>query len=141
MPDEATLRQWYLVEDITYREMADRWAVMPGGDTATPQAFAAKISRYDWHVPRTMKHSGTDLTPWMGIRPEHQDKHDIQMLRKEAARRAGKVFDAKWNARIDAYLRGLNEDDCVVEYRRDTIKGWWHVKCLATDTDYVRLPA
>lgn len=138
MPDEATLRRWYLEEHVPFRVMVERWEAI-SGITVTPQGMAAKCSKYDWFVPRNMRHMGTDLTPWMDIRTEHQDCHDIAMLRKESARRQGKKFSRDANARIDAYLRGLNEDECVVEYRRDSKKGFHHVPRLPGE-EYVRLP-
>lgn len=140
MPDEATLKRWYLDEQIPYRVMVERWADA-SGVTVTTAGMAAKCSKYSWFVPRNQRHVGSPLTPWMDIRPDHQDMHDIQMLRKESARRQGKTtFTAHWVKRIDAYLRGLNEDDCVVEYRRNTKQGFWHVPRREGE-EYVRLPA
>lgn len=139
MPDEATMRRWYLDEQITYREMVERWQVA-SGVTATPAGMAARCSKYDWFVPRNMRHMGSELTPWMDIRPEHQDLHDIKMLRRESARRQGRVWDDPEVAKnLDAYLRGLNEDECVVEYRRNTKRGFWHVPRRSGE-EYVRLP-
>lgn len=139
MPDEATMRRWYLDEQIPYRVMVERWQAI-SGVTATQGGMAARCSKYDWFVPRTLRHIGSELTPWMDIRPEHQHCHDILMLRQESARRQGKTWDnPKTEKDIDAYLRGLNEDDCVVEYRRNTKRGFWHVPRRPGE-EYVRLP-
>lgn len=138
MPDEETLRRWYLDERISYRVMVERWEAA-SGITVTTAGMAARCTKYGWYVPRNMRHMGTDLTPWMDIRREHQDTHDIHMLRKESARRKGKRFPPAENARIDSYLRGLNEDGCVVEYRRDSKNGFHHVPRRPGE-EYVRLP-
>lgn len=139
MPDEATLRRWYLDEQLSHREMVERWFA-ESGERASTSGMLMKCQSYDWYVPRYLKHSGTPELPWTNIRTEHADMHDPSMLRKESARRQGKVFDAEMDGLIDAYLRGLNEDNCVVAYYRETQEGWKHVPRLKTDTGYVRLP-
>lgn len=138
MPDEATLRQWYMVEKIPYRVMVERWEAM-AGVTVTKAGMAAKCSRYDWYKPRNLRHAGSSLVPWTNIRTEHTDLHDIHMLRMENARRLGKKFKPDVEKDIDAYLRGLNEDECVVVYRRNTKKGFHHVPRMPGE-EYVRTP-
>lgn len=139
MPDEQTLRTWHVDEGRSFAEMVQLWE-QATGETVTPHGLLQKCKRYDWYVPRNLKHSGSALLPWTDIRTEHAMMHDPSMLRKEHARRMGKVYSEKTNKRIDAYLKGLIEDHCVVEYRRDTIEGFHHVPRLKTDTDFVRLP-
>lgn len=141
MPDEATLRGWYLDEHLSHRQMVERW-YEESGERASTSGMLMKCKSFPWYKPRYMKHAGTPDLPWTNIRTEHAMAHDPSMLRKESARRQGKEFDEDTNKAIDAYLRGLLEDDCVVDYRRDTIEGWWHVPRLPTDAPgtYVRLP-
>lgn len=141
MPEEATLRSWYLDEKLPYAEMVERW-YQSSGETASTSGMLMKCKTYDWYVPRYLTHKGSPELPWTNIRREHLDMHDPSMLRKESARRQGKAYSPEDDAAIDAYLRGLNEDACVVEYRRDTQAGWWHVPRKKTDAPgtYVRLP-
>lgn len=140
MPDEATLKSWSQA-GVSYKRMTELWFEM-SGEQASHSAMLQKCQLFDWYVPRQMRHAGLSaLTPWKNIRDQHTYLHDIQMLRKEAARRAGHKFNDTQNKRIDGYLKGLKEDDAVVMYRRDTIEGFFHVKRRKTDAEYTRLPA
>lgn len=139
MPDEATLRRWFLEEGLSFQAMADRW-LEERGIRASRAGMFERCKTFDWYVPRNMKHAGSNLLPWTDIRSEHTDAHDPSMLRKVHARRLGKVFDEKTDRDITAYEKGLIADGCVVHYDRNTIEGWHHVKKRKTDTDLVRLP-
>jgi hypothetical protein len=139
MPDEQLLKSWFQA-GVSYKQMVELWFEI-SGERASHPAMLGKCQRYDWYEPRQMKHAGGLLTPWTNIRDEHTYLHDIQMLRKESARRAGHKFNETQNKRIDGYLKGLKEDDCVVMYRRDTIEGFFHVKRRKGDEEYTRLPA
>jgi hypothetical protein len=140
LPDEATLRRWFLDEKLTYQQMADRWAVAPGGASVTRAAFQNDIANYDWFVPRYKKHAGTDLSPWDDIRPEHIDKWDIAMLRRESFRRQGGKLDPDAEADLNRWLQSARDGNWVIAYRRDTKRGFWRVPRRATDPDLVRLP-
>lgn len=140
-PDDATLKAWF-EDGWSYQAMADYWAVQPDGATLTHKAFQNACQQADWFVPRQARHMGTDLVPWTDIRPEHMDKYEIQMLRRESLRRAGHQFpnhDYEIQ-RLNAWLQGLRDADAVIAYKRGTQQGWWRVKRTHDDQDIVRMP-
>jgi hypothetical protein len=138
-PDVAVLKHWYYVEKLTYQEMADRWYDETGVQL-TFQAFGNACKRYGFE-PRSVKHSGGDLIPWSPILPDHTGKYIHVRLINEDARRKGKKFDEKETQRMNAWLQGLHDDNAVIAYRPDTIKGWWRVEREPGDTDIIRMPA
>lgn len=139
MPPDHLLRQWFEA-GLSYQEMADRWAAHPEGDRATRMGMQNRCHNAPWFKPRQLRHMGTDLCPWTNIRPEHQDMYDIQMLRKESARRLGKQHPPEVVAALNAWLQILRAEDTVIAYKRDTQQGWWRVKRRHTDVDIVRWP-
>lgn len=139
-PDDATLRAWF-EEGISCQEMADRWAETTNIHLSR-MAFQKAVQEADWYEPKYTRHVGTDLMPWTDIRLEHAHGYEVQMLRREALRRAGHKFpdhDTEIQ-RLNAWLQGLRDADAVIAYKRDTQQGWWRVKREHTDLDIVRLP-
>lgn len=140
LPDEATLRRWFVDEKLTYQGMADRWATMPGGAKISRTAFQNDIANYEWFQPRQVKHIGTDLVPWDDIRPEHIVKWDLNMLRRESVRRQGGKLTPGEELELNRWLQRAREGNWVVAYRPDTKRGFWRVPRRHTDPDLVRLP-
>lgn len=140
LPDEATLRRWFVDEKLTYVQMAERWAATPGGASVTRVAFRNDIKNYDWFEPRQMKHAGNDLLPWDDIRPEHVDRWDVGMLRRESFRRQGGKLRPEDEDELNRWLQRAREENWVIAYKRDTKRGFWRVPRRATDPDIVRLP-
>lgn len=138
MPSEALLKEWFQ-SGVTFKEMVELWFEISGERSSHP-AMIKRCQSYDWYVPRQMRHAGGPLTPWKDIRDEHTYQHDIQMLRKVSALRAGHKFNETQRKRIDGFIKGLHADNCVIMYRRDTIQGFYRVPREKTDTDLVRLP-
>lgn len=141
LPDETVLERWYLREKLTYKAMAERWANTPGGHSVSAAAFSAACHGAEWFEPRNRSHVGTEYWPWLNVRPEHNDEHDAQMLRLYGRRKAGdKSIKPRYVAALNAWLRGLYDENAVIAYKPNTNQGWWHVKKEAGDVDIVRWP-
>lgn len=81
-----------------------------------------------------------DLIPWE-VKPEHRWGWAINMLRTEARRRAGRTLSKVMEEKLNAWLRGLEEEGTVVHYDPDTLEGWFYVpRREGIDTDIIRVP-
>lgn len=64
--------------------------------------------------------------PWT-VRDEHQTHYAPRMLRLLGRRRKGIANSAEMDARLDAWLKQLDESNAVVVYMPDTKDGFFYV--------------
>lgn len=92
-----------------------------------------------------------DLIPWR-VEGEHVYKHALAMLRAEGRRRSGQPISAISAARLESWLKFLEEEDAVVHYDPDAVvvnpdtgeeerPGFFYVpRRRGIDTDIIRVP-
>jgi len=80
------------------------------------------------------------LIPW-SIKLEHRYSYAIQMLRKEARRRAGTEISPETEHEVDTWIAGMTRDGTVVHYEPETDQGWFYVpRRPGVDKDLIREP-
>ena len=105
LPDTEELVRLRDVEGLTYREIADQFAVTKGAvfQRFRKAGLTAEGRRY------------ADVIPWT-VREEHDQTHPIMMLRAYARRERGEQLDQRTVNMLDKWLRELRELDAVVLY-------------------------
>lgn len=80
------------------------------------------------------------LIPWT-VLAEHRYKHAAAMLRAEGRRREGQELSPLQLARLNNWLRFLQDEDVVVHYDPETEEGFFYVpRRPDIDKDIVREP-
>lgn len=68
----------------------------------------------------------TEELPWT-VKSEHLYEYPARMLRLLGRRRAGRDLKHEEAARLDLWLKRLEQDGDVVGYDPDSIEGFWYV--------------
>jgi hypothetical protein len=132
--DATEVRRWF-DEGLTYREMSERH-LEKYGVKITPTAFANFRARHG--LKRRIARS-TNLIPW-AVKPEHQMRYMVQMLRCEARLREGRDISETEQHKLDLFKGRLRDEDAVVHYEPDTEQGFFLVAREEYDEDMVRMP-
>jgi hypothetical protein len=125
-----TLREQGLTCEQIADEVARKYHVRVTG-TAISMAllragYPAKTPRYAAEIP------------WR-VRPEHNNDHDVYMLRVAARVKHGKRVSAEERRMLDAWRRQLDDQQAVVHYHRD--HGFmWVPRRPGVDTGLIREP-
>lgn len=128
LPSKTVLQRWY-DDGVSYADMARRHNAATNQNLSR-QSFFMACKRYEISERTTYDHSSV-LPP--NLRPEHTKAYDTQMIRRWDSRRQGKVYEARDDQRINGWLANLNDAKVVLEYRRNTQKGWHTVPRLPSD--------
>lgn len=130
------VRRWY-EDGLTYKQMSDLH-FEKYGVRVTPGAFS--------NVRRSMGWEGrlagaSPLMPWH-VRLDHQSTYLYRMLRLEIRRRAGLPWiSSEPESKLEDWVRGLKENQAVVDYRPDTDKGFFLTYARPDiDNDLIREP-
>lgn len=122
LPSTSRLR--HLVDQgLTHQEIADlisRETGYPVGRSTVSAALhragaASPAKRYPNEIP------------WV-VREEHQTHYAARMLRLLGRRRKGITNSSESDARLDAWLRQLEQNHAVVIYVQDTEDGFFYVQ-------------
>ena len=133
--DEAEVIRWFH-EGVTYEEMVERYrekydietTFSMWGNFRRRRGLQRRITRDD------------ELIPW-AVNAEHRHDYPILMLRKEARRRAGLPTTPDDDLAVEAWKRGMAENDTVLHYEPETDQGWFYVQRRpGIDTDLIRKP-
>lgn len=108
---------------MTHQEIADlvsRETGYPVGRSTVSAALhragaASPAKRYPNEIPWT-------------VREEHQTHYAARMLRLLGRRRKGIANSAESDARLDAWLRQLEQNNAVVTYVPDTADGFFYIE-------------
>lgn len=80
-----------------------------------------------------------DLIPW-DVRPEHDNRYILAMLRTEASIREGFEPSQAYVRRLENWRERLEEGDLVVHYDPDTDEGFFLIPREPQDDDIIRHP-
>lgn len=80
-----------------------------------------------------------NLLPWL-VQERHRYLYGAQMLRCVARMRAGYPVPARQARRVNNLITRLKREGLVIDYRPDTVKGWFYVPARPIDTDIIRVP-
>lgn len=133
--DEGEVRRW-MEDGMTYAEMAEIYREKYNIDTS-PSMWA--MARRRLGVPMRIARDDK-LIPW-AVKAEHRWDYPIVMLRMVARRRQGFELTEQYEHDVDAWLKGLEEDNTVVHYDPETDQGWFYVpRREGVDLDLIREP-
>jgi len=136
LPSDSTLAKWR-AQGMTLKQIAEK-IKSETGVSVSPSSVGAALSRagltnrvrYDEHIP------------WNPIKTEHNKEYPLVMLRLLARREGGLALTEDQDARLDAWLDRMDEQDAVVLYKYDSDEqGFYYVKRKPSDGDgYIRRP-
>jgi len=114
----------------TQQEVADKFGV-----TQAAVSNAVKRGMVDMEARRPEGRA----VPWSPISPEHRQDYLARMLRAAHRREQGLKSSSIWEARLDGFLKSMDEGGWVVDY--DPIEGFRRVpRRLGVDKGLVREP-
>lgn len=116
------LRRW-LEEGLTHQAMADRTFEVTG-ERVSRAAITMALQRYnlvDQQRPR-YEHE----VPWR-VKVEHLRAYPVRMLRTLGRRNSGEPMSAEMSARLDGWLKQLEEANAVVGYDPDSDEGFHYI--------------
>ena len=119
-----------LTEELTYREIAERWNREQGGQVTTPNAIKTLVSRQGF-ANRANRY--TDVIPWT-VRVEHLGHYHVKILRLLARSERGLSISGPEQRMLDLWRKRLGTDK-VVAYDRDTEQGFFVVARQPVDGD------
>jgi len=119
-----------LTEGLTYREIAERWNQLQGGQVTTPNAVKTLVSRQGL-ANRANRY--TDLIPWR-VRTEHLGHYHVKLLRLLARSERDLPIKPPERRMLDLWLKRMGTDK-VVAYDSDTAEGFFVLPRLPMDED------
>lgn len=131
--NESEVIRWF-EEGRTQRWMSEEYARKYNIQTS-PTLFANFRTRRG--LPRRIARD-VDLIPWH-VLAQHRNHYDVAMLRAEGRRRAGLPLAEGQAARLEAWLKKINEANVVIHYDPDTAQGFWQVPARKGE-DLIRRP-
>lgn len=135
LQNEQEFRRWW-AEDKPYQWMIDEY-MRKYGIEIVPSTIGNWRARLG--LPRRQARD-LDLVPW-SVKSEHQRKYVLTMLRAEGRRRSGAPLPPLQKARLDNWLKFMQEEGCVVHYDPDTEEGFFYVHPRpGKDRDLIREP-
>ena len=131
VPDKDTLTKWWVDEDLTRQQIADRWFAETGITVSLP-AISMAVGRYGLPAKRNR---WTNFKPWR-IEGRHEDLNENRLLRLAARRAAGMKNSAEDETWLDNWLADLKEKGRpVVAYYPDTEEGFFYHPRVPEDGD------
>lgn len=135
LPSDSTLAKWR-AQGMTLKQIVARIKEETGVAVSVSSVGAALSRagltnrvRYDDHIP------------WQPIKTEHNKAYPLTMLRLLARRDNGLALTEDQEARLEAWLDRMDEEDAVVIYKYDSEDGFYYVKRKPSDGDgYIRRP-
>lgn len=135
LPSDSTLAKWR-AQGMTLKEIVAR-IKDESGVTVSVSSVGAALSR----AGLTQRIRYDDHIPWNPIKVEHNKAYPLVMLRLLARRENGLALTDDQEARLDAWLDRMDEEDAVVLYKYDSEDGFYYVKRKPSDGDgYIRRP-
>lgn len=122
VPDKNTLQRWHDA-GMTHQAMADR-VLAETGERVSRAAISMALQRYN--ITTEQKARYRDEVPWH-VRVEHLRAYPVRMLRLLGRRRSGEPMADDLSARLDGWLRQLEESNAVVAYDPDSDQGFFYV--------------
>ena len=121
-----------LTEGLTYREIAERWNQLRGGQVTTPNAVKTLVSRQGL---ANRAHRWDGHIPWH-VRTEHLAHYHVKIMRLLARTEAKPPFPISGPERrmLNLWLKRMGSDK-VVAYDPDTEEGFFVVDRLPSDGD------
>lgn len=132
--DRQEVLRWF-AEGRTYAWMIEKYREKYGIETTQPM-WSNFRSRNQ--IPRRIARN-EELIPW-GVKEEHRYNQIVIMLRQEGRRREGLPLTKDYEARVDAWLKMLEEEGVVVHYDPETEEGFFYVPREDGDDDIIRKP-
>lgn len=106
---------------LTHQQIAEQISEEIG-EPVSRSAVAVALSRAN----RTRRTIANKAVPWV-VRPEHQNRYDLHMLRVHRRIESGKDVRASDLDRYHAWVQHLKENDAVIHYEPRSQLGFWLV--------------
>lgn len=133
IPSDSILKKW-LDEGLSHQDIVDR-ILEQDGVRVSKSSVAAAISRAG--LSHRIRHD--DYIPWSPIRADHATSYVLTMLRSAARRAHGETLPPELEARLDSWIKRLEENSVVVHYDADTAEGFLFVPRRPCDKGLIRL--
>lgn len=121
-PDSEELRRW-VREGKTDAEIGEILGLRYNTDSASKQAVAYWRNKYQIGRGRAPLRDHSDVRPWR-VSTKHVGDPIEHRLYAYSNRRQGVQLDPSTERLLDEFLADLTSRGAVVDYNRDTERGW-----------------